>query len=429
MKKNSIWVLWVLLGFTTFAQGAPLRSWKTSTPSRGSEHYILSDQTGSPWRLFLGADGGYAKYTTLNSALEGSKSGMILGGRALISRYWFSTVLDAGLGWEYISVKGTNPTGTQDTINTKLPYLDLSLRYRFGRYLQFGPEFQYSLGTDFALNTNVVSGDTNHGVYLGAQLLHEWERERKFRFGGRWLTPLSGTTRTVNQFQVFFQMGFDVFNPSEGQNQKHLEQINEYDIERASSQAPKEVLPMATPAPAEESTPTELEPIPVATPGPPEGEVQPEATPAEPAPSPEASAPVESSGSASKVLLTLGINDLPFGISDAKLPRGHVARIKNMGKYLGENSQYFKKLFIAAHTDERGSKERNLELSKTRANLVRDLLVEGGAPAGKIQAQGFGESKPIDKRHNEKAWAKNRRVELKFTGVSDSKIIKKALDQ
>jgi peptidoglycan-associated lipoprotein len=100
-----------------------------------------------------------------------------------------------------------------------------------------------------------------------------------------------------------------------------------------------------------------------------------------------------------------------------------------MGKYLGENSQYFKKLFIAAHTDERGSKERNLELSKTRADLVRDFLVEGGAPAGKIQTQGFGESKPIDKRHTEKAWAKNRRVELKFSGVSDSKIIKKALDQ
>ena len=67
---------------------------------------------------------------------------------------------------------------------------------------------------------------------------------------------------------------------------------------------------------------------------------------------------------------------------------------------------------IQGHTDERGSDSYNLDLSDRRAKSVNRYLVNGGVDAGRLEAQGYGETQPIDTRSNERAWAKNRRVEF-----------------
>jgi outer membrane protein OmpA-like peptidoglycan-associated protein len=67
---------------------------------------------------------------------------------------------------------------------------------------------------------------------------------------------------------------------------------------------------------------------------------------------------------------------------------------------------------IQGHTDERGSDAYNLDLSDRRAASVRRYLTEHGVEAGRLQSQGYGESQPIDPKHSEAAWAKNRRVEF-----------------
>ena len=69
-------------------------------------------------------------------------------------------------------------------------------------------------------------------------------------------------------------------------------------------------------------------------------------------------------------------------------------------------------LDIRVHSDERGDAEWNLKLTQKRAEAVRDYLVGKGIAASRLRATGYGESKPLDKGHNEKAWAKNRRTEL-----------------
>jgi hypothetical protein len=273
-----------VFGFSLFllsqAQAAPLRSWKKPvTPEvdsrRESQDWRFQDQAGSPWRILIGADAGYVTYGSLNPANEGSKSGYALGGRALVAYYGYSMVAEAGVGGAFISVKGQNPSGSilcaggcTDSILTKIPFLDASLRYRFGRYLQFGPEFQYNLGSDFALNTDVNSGRSNQGMFVGAQVVHEWERERKFRLGARWLTPISGTSRTVHQLQAFFQMAFDLpFTGSSGRPKRTLEQVSEEDLDRASYSTPKSSLPMSIPETEPPQTTEEaLEPVPVPTP-------------------------------------------------------------------------------------------------------------------------------------------------------------------
>jgi OOP family OmpA-OmpF porin len=65
---------------------------------------------------------------------------------------------------------------------------------------------------------------------------------------------------------------------------------------------------------------------------------------------------------------------------------------------------------IQGHTDERGDDAYNLDLSDRRAHSVRTYLVEHGVDEKRLTAQGYGETQPLDRRHNEAAWAKNRRV-------------------
>ena len=65
---------------------------------------------------------------------------------------------------------------------------------------------------------------------------------------------------------------------------------------------------------------------------------------------------------------------------------------------------------IQGHTDERGDDAYNLDLSDRRAHSVRDYLIGKGVDEKRLTAQGYGETQPLDPAHNEKAWAKNRRV-------------------
>ncbi len=264
------------------AQAAPLRSWKPISPARETQDretgtWQFQDQTGSPWRIIVGADGGYMSYGSLNTSQEGTKTGYALGGRVLVAYYWLSMVAEAGGGGAFISVRGRNPSGSilcsgggacTDSVLTKVPFLDASVRYRFGRYLQIGPEFQYNLGSDFALNTDVNSGVSNQGMFVGAQVVHEWERERKFRLGARWLTSISGTPRAVHQLQAFFQMAFDLpFTGSTSRPKRALEQVTEEDLDRASYSTPRSSLPMSIPDSEPPKTSEEaLEPVPVPTP-------------------------------------------------------------------------------------------------------------------------------------------------------------------
>jgi OOP family OmpA-OmpF porin len=69
-------------------------------------------------------------------------------------------------------------------------------------------------------------------------------------------------------------------------------------------------------------------------------------------------------------------------------------------------------LEVQGHTDERGDDAYNLDLSERRAAAVVAYLVAHGIAAGRLASQGYGETQPIDKRHIEAAWSRNRRVDF-----------------
>jgi len=67
---------------------------------------------------------------------------------------------------------------------------------------------------------------------------------------------------------------------------------------------------------------------------------------------------------------------------------------------------------IAGHTDWLGSDSYNLDLSDRRAKAVREYLVGRGVAASRINANGYGESRPIADNQTDEGRSKNRRVEL-----------------
>lgn len=71
------------------------------------------------------------------------------------------------------------------------------------------------------------------------------------------------------------------------------------------------------------------------------------------------------------------------------------------------------RILIEGHCDERGTVEYNLALGERRAGSVRQYLGDAGIELSRIDIVSYGEEKPIDDSHNEAAWAKNRRAELK----------------
>ncbi|MDP1645688.1 MAG: OmpA family protein [Thiobacillus sp.] len=67
---------------------------------------------------------------------------------------------------------------------------------------------------------------------------------------------------------------------------------------------------------------------------------------------------------------------------------------------------------VAGHTDSRGSDKYNMNLSRQRAEAVRNFLIGKGVSADRLTAKGYGESQPVADNATDEGRFKNRRVEL-----------------
>ena len=70
-------------------------------------------------------------------------------------------------------------------------------------------------------------------------------------------------------------------------------------------------------------------------------------------------------------------------------------------------------LRLEGNTDERGGSEYNLALGQKRSEAVAKSLESLGVQAGQVEPVSFGKERPTAEGHDEAAWSKNRRVELK----------------
>ncbi len=76
---------------------------------------------------------------------------------------------------------------------------------------------------------------------------------------------------------------------------------------------------------------------------------------------------------------------------------------------------YIKKVRVEGHTDSQGKDRYNLKLSQSRAESVRKYLIAQGVEPERLEAVGYGETRPIEDNRTADGRANNRRVEFTIT--------------
>lgn len=69
-------------------------------------------------------------------------------------------------------------------------------------------------------------------------------------------------------------------------------------------------------------------------------------------------------------------------------------------------------IMISGHTDSRGKDDQNRKISKERASKIKQLLIQQGISAARLETWGLGSISPIADDATEEGRAKNRRVEF-----------------
>jgi len=77
------------------------------------------------------------------------------------------------------------------------------------------------------------------------------------------------------------------------------------------------------------------------------------------------------------------------------------------------------RVLITGHTDDTGGREKNLQLSKARAEAVKAYFVSKGVDAARIETKGAGSDAPLDSNATAAGRQLNRRIELKLLKNSE----------
>lgn len=89
-----------------------------------------------------------------------------------------------------------------------------------------------------------------------------------------------------------------------------------------------------------------------------------------------------------------------------------LVELKRLALFLSKNPGML--IEIQGHTDNKGSKALNKELSTSRAKTVYEKLLQLGVDPGQIQYSGYGDSEPIAENSTEYGRAVNRRTQFKI---------------
>ncbi|MGN5953007.1 OmpA family protein [Sphingobacterium lactis] len=110
-----------------------------------------------------------------------------------------------------------------------------------------------------------------------------------------------------------------------------------------------------------------------------------------------------------KKVVDEAIKNLEFDLGKATIRPTSYESLNRVAALLIEKNFSLK---LAGHTDNTGSMQTNLRLSKERAESVKAYLVSKGANASRIEATGYGPNQPIATNATAEGRQQNRRVEF-----------------
>ncbi|MFZ1572770.1 MAG: OmpA family protein, partial [Candidatus Kapaibacterium sp.] len=99
-----------------------------------------------------------------------------------------------------------------------------------------------------------------------------------------------------------------------------------------------------------------------------------------------------------------------FDTDKSILQRESFTELKHAAGFIKSNPNM--KVEIAGHTDNSGTREHNLDLSKRRAIAVYENLISKGVNPDQLTLLGYASDYPISDNNTEDGRAENRRVEF-----------------
>jgi OOP family OmpA-OmpF porin len=150
-------------------------------------------------------------------------------------------------------------------------------------------------------------------------------------------------------------------------------------------------------------------------------------TPAQPAAAPAAApAPKPAAAPAPAAAVALRVTSTPlFEFDKSRLTQEAADKLDREVVVRFGEFQVIRTISVSGHADRLGTEKYNQKLSERRAQTVKAYLARQGAPADRIAALGFGETKPVKvcpDQKNRKALIAclqpNRRVEVEVLGTA-----------
>jgi len=114
--------------------------------------------------------------------------------------------------------------------------------------------------------------------------------------------------------------------------------------------------------------------------------------------------------------ILVSLPDVTFAVDSTTISPSFQTALDNVAQSL---VQYPNSLIdVMGHTDSTGSEAYNLDLSKRRAESVAAYLTLRGVARARMATTGYGEQYPIADNATPEGRARNRRVELRITPIS-----------
>jgi outer membrane protein OmpA-like peptidoglycan-associated protein len=338
-----------------------------------------SDPSGIGFDIFIGVAGGLSSSKAEALDTEPARNGtqFEFGVNGITYTTGFSFGLQLGVLQNTLKAtdqpaKATIPV-KDTTAKTTLAFFELTPAIRFGRGFHVGPVGQAALGTFKAKAENEDAKGPE--IFAGIGLAYEWDLNKKsnVRITMQYLTDVSMEARSMRHALLGFGYGLPIVRPYTRVVTKKEVETKEVLVERIVEKAqPKPVLQR-------------------------------------------------------KVAMVFDSQTINFITGSSELTSSSQEKVAKIAKFLTENRLLWSKVIIEGHTDKRGSDAVNLKLSEDRALAVGQVLTKGGIDQNRITWAGMGASKPIDPADSEIAYARNRRVELKFDGVTDETALRNGI--
>jgi outer membrane protein OmpA-like peptidoglycan-associated protein len=347
----------------------------------------MMQPSGLGWTLYLGADGGYVQVAAKDTNEESHKKGYHLGIQGTSFLFINQIGLDIGVGFYRNSVSGNTPEkyknldGIEEDIEnaqitTQALQLQFAGKYLFSNGWGLGPIGTVLFGED----TGFTPGKSSvpETVFAGLTVHKDFESNPKsnlrMRVGAKVLASLNLTQRTAYLALLSFDIGLPLIRPKT------------YIVERETLE-----MKQRTQKKVVERT-------------------------------------IEKTVVKERNRFLFDSQTINFETDKSTLSPSSIVFLQKLSKLLQEDANLWNSLLVEGHTDKRGSREHNQTLSEERAQAVKRILISSGISEKRVYAQGFGFDVPFDPGSDALSLARNRRVEMNFSGVTNPQKLRRIVE-